>query len=236
MSRNISLAANFSENLIDTRNLSERVYDYLTDKIMEGSIAHGKKINPKLIAETLSVSVTPVREAIKRLEVEGILTILPRSNCSVNMPTSSSMLDAFEMREMLEKHAMEKIYSRVKDEDLSNLEFYLKQMDSCLPINESKSRMAEYVKYDQLFHLEFFQLADNSYLLKTYRTNMLRLNIAMTFKAGTQADMKQVNEDHHSIYEHLKNNSPSSVDALMKHLNQCKLNLTSGELFKSLPT
>ena len=228
-------AARFDEDQIDTRNLSEKVYDYLTNKILEGSIAYGEKMNPKMIAEKLNVSITPVREAIKRLEVEGIITIFPRSNCTVKMPTRSSMLDAFEMREVFEKYALEKIYTLVTPEDLDNMKLYVNQMDTCLPINRDESRMAEYVKYDQLFHQEFCILAGNGNLLKMYRTNMLQLNIAMTFRAGIQPDMKQVNRDHRMIFELLLKNSKKAVEVLMRHLNQCRLNMIKGQLFKSLP-
>ena len=233
--RSITQAVNLDDNLIDTRNLSERVYDYLTDKIIEGSIAYGEKMNPKLIAEKLNVSITPVREAIKRLEVEGIITVHPRSNCAVKMPTRSSMLDAFEMREMFEKYALEKIYTSVTPEDLDNMKLYIKQMDTCLPINNVESRMAEYVKYDQLFHQEFCILAGNINLLKMYRTNMLQLNIAMTFRAGIEPDMEQVNRDHRKIFEHLLKNSHKAIEVLMRHLNQCRLNMIEGQLFKSFP-
>ena len=231
----VTQAAHLDDNLIDTRNLSERVYDYLTNKILEGSIAYGEKMNPKLIAEKLNVSITPVREAIKRLEVEGIITVHPRSNSAVKMPTRSSMLDAFEMREMFEKYALEKIYTSVTPEDLDNMKLYIKQMDTCLPINNVESRMAEYVKYDQLFHQEFCILAGNINLLKMYRTNMLQLNIAMTFRAGIEPDMEQVNRDHRMIFELLLKNSHKAVEVLMRHLNQCRLNMIEGQLFKSFP-
>ena len=231
----VNQAAHLDDNLIDTRNLSDRVYDYLTDKILEGSIAYGEKMNPKLIAEKLNVSITPVRDAIKRLEVEGIITVHPRSNSTVKMPTRSSMLDAFEMREMFEKYALEKIYTSVTPEDLDNMKLYVKQMEACLPINNVDSRMAEYVKYDQLFHQEFCILAGNVNLLKMYRTNMLQLNIAMTFRAGIDPDMEQVNRDHRMIFEHLLKNSPKAGEVLMRHLNQCRLNMIEGQLFKSFP-
>ena len=231
----VNQAAHLDDNLIDTRNLSDRVYDYLTDKILEGSIAYGEKMNPKLIAEKLNVSITPVRDAIKRLEVEGIITVHPRSNSTVKMPTRSSMLDAFEMREMFEKYALEKIYTSVTPEDLDNMKLYIKQMDTCLPINNVESRMAAYVKYDQLFHQELCILAGNVNLLKMYRTNMLQLNIAMTFRPGIDPDMEQVNRDHRMIFEHLLKNSPKAGEVLMRHLNQCRLNMIEGQLFKSFP-
>jgi DNA-binding GntR family transcriptional regulator len=71
--------------------------------------------------------------------------------------------------------------------------------------------------------------------LKMYRTNMLQLNIAMTFRAGIEPDMEQVNRDHRMIFELLLENSHKAVEVLMRHLNQCRLNMIEGQLFKSFP-
>lgn len=59
--------------IIETRSLSEQVYQYLCLRIIEGSISYGEILNIKQIASTLSVSPMPVREAVKRLEHEGIV-------------------------------------------------------------------------------------------------------------------------------------------------------------------
>jgi len=177
----------------------------------------------------------PVREAVKRLAVEDIVTINPRSNCMVKIPTQQSMLNAFEMREVLELYAIKKIFRRVGDNDLSLMKEYLEKMEGNMPVNNTEERMKEYVKYDQLFHQEFCVLTRNMYLLKTYRRNMLHLNIAMTFRAGVQPDMEQVSNDHRMIFEHLRNNSRLSVTILKKHLKTCKMNMINGKVFNSLP-
>jgi DNA-binding GntR family transcriptional regulator len=94
--------------------------------------------------------------------------------------------------------------------------------------------MRAYAKYDQLFHQELVVLTENTYLLQIYRTNMLHLNIALTFKAGVQPNMNQVHRDHAEIVNRLQENSPKAVEVLSRHLKQCRKNMIQGELFNSL--
>jgi len=219
---------------IDTSTLSDKVYQFLADKILEGEIGYGERLNIREIADLLNVSTMPVREALRRLSLENVVTIKPRSNCVVKIPTRRSMLEAFEAREMIEKHAVSKIYQVVTAEHLVNLRGYLEQMTENPPLSNEDQRMRIYAKYDQLFHQELVFLTDNTYLLQIYRTNMLHLNIALTFRAGVEPDMDQVHADHTEIVNRLQENSPKAVEVLSRHLKQCRKNMIQGELFNSL--
>jgi DNA-binding GntR family transcriptional regulator len=219
---------------IDTSTLSEKVYQFLTDKILEGEIGYGERLNIREIADLLKVSTMPVREALRRLSLENVVTIKPRSTCVVKVPTRRSMLEAFEVREMIEEHAVSRIFPGVTAANLVNLRQYLEQMTVNPPVSNEDQRMRSYVKYDQLFHQELVSLTENRYLFQIYRTNMLHLNIALTFKAGVEPNMAQVHTDHREIVDRLQENSPDTVDVLKRHLNQCRKNMTQGELFNSL--
>lgn len=219
---------------IDTRTLGDQVYQYLANKILEGQIVYGEKLNMRELAELLHVSTMPVREALIRLSLENVVTIKPRSTCVVKIPTRKSMLEAFEIREIIELQALGKIWREITSGELGDLEDYLSRMDSSVPLGNADLRMREYAKYDQLFHQEFVVLARNASLLRMYRTNMMHLNIAMTFKAGVEPDMVQVNADHRMIVSQLRNNSHEAVEILHRHLEQCRKNMIHGELFNSL--
>lgn len=219
---------------IDTRTLSDQVYQFLTDKILEGGIGYGERLNIREIADLLRVSTMPVREALRRLSIENVVSIKPRSNCVVKIPTRRSMLAAFEAREMIEVHAVTKIYPSLSAGSPGNLGHYLEQMTANPPMSNEDLRMRAYVKYDQLFHQELVVLTENAYLLQMYRTNMLHLNIALTFRAGVDPNMDQVHADHTEIVGRLQENSPKSVEVLIRHLKQCRKNMIQGELFNSL--
>jgi DNA-binding GntR family transcriptional regulator len=144
------------------------------------------------------------------------------------------MLEAFELREVLEMHAIRSIYASLRERDLENLEWYVNKMEECLPIGDEEEKLQRYSKFDQLFHQEICALTGNRYLIKAYRANMLHLNIALTFRAGLKPDMERVSQDHRDILQHLKGNSPRAVEVLEDHLERCKYNMVHGELFRSL--
>jgi DNA-binding GntR family transcriptional regulator len=219
---------------IETRTLSDQVYQFLADRILEGGIGYGDRLNIREIADLLHVSTMPVREALKRLSLENVVTIKPRSTSVVKIPTRRSMLEAFETREMIELHAVNRIYSTASRMNLENLQSYLDQMMSDPPVSNEDLRMRGYAKYDQLFHQELVALTENSNLLHMYRTTMLHLNIALTFRAGVEPDMTQVSADHQAIVRHLRGNSPEAAAVLKRHLEQCRTNMTRGALFNSL--
>ena len=72
-----------AEKARDTPSLVDRVYTHLLNRIIMGAIRYGEAISIKAVAAELSVSSMPVREAVKRLEFEGVVTIKPRSACRV---------------------------------------------------------------------------------------------------------------------------------------------------------
>ena len=102
-------------------SLAEQAYRDLCNRIIEGSIDYGESLNIREIAARLRMSTMPVREALKRLEMEGVVTIKPRSVCRMRLPTRQSILSALEMRELLEIHCVETIYSTVDASRLRRL-------------------------------------------------------------------------------------------------------------------
>ncbi len=227
----------YSENIqISNVRISDRIYELITQEIIEGTIRYGDRLNIKEIAQRLQVSPMPVRDAIKRLEHEGIVVVKPQSTCYVRMPTQKSMIDAFELRYILEISSIEKIYPMVRLEDLKDMKYFLDRMEELVPSKYHPDTMKEYVKYDQLFHREICVLAGNEYLLRSYKYATLHLNISLTFNAGAEPDMQQVESDHRLLFKYLNQNSEQCVAVLRRHLNTCKRNMISGEVFKSLPT
>jgi len=73
--------------IIEKRSLAEQVYIYLCNSISNGKLKYGDTINTKRLAEELQISMMPVREALKRLEMEGVVEIRPRSMCLLRTPT-----------------------------------------------------------------------------------------------------------------------------------------------------
>ena len=219
---------------IEFLSLSDRVYDYLSNQIIDGKIKYGEKLNIKAISEQLRVSTMPVRDALKKLEMENVVRIKPRSNCIVAVPTKKSILDAFAMRELLEMHAAHLIYRRVNAEDLEVLRRIVGDMQTIARGRQTNDKVKLYIHYDLLFHTELCALARNEYLQKFYREVNLHLNMAFIYHIGVRPDIYRTFEDHRRVLELFANNSPEALELLEKHLEHSKSNIMHGEVFRSL--
>lgn len=101
--------------------LKDVVYDYIKEQISEGEIMLGQLINEKEIAEALQISSTPVREAIKRLQVENVLTPIDGVGTLVNELSRDEIEDIYEIRRVLEIIALKTAIFRVVDDDVMRI-------------------------------------------------------------------------------------------------------------------
>jgi len=83
-------------------NLKEAVYQRLKESIVRGEIPAGSKIVETLISRKLGVSRTPLREAVNRLEQDGLVKIIPRRGTFVHKQSVAEILESLEIREVLE--------------------------------------------------------------------------------------------------------------------------------------
>ena len=219
---------------IEYPSLSDRVYEYLSNQIIEGNITYGERLNIKKISEQLNVSAMPVRDALKKLEMESVVQIKPRSNCIVTVPTKKSILDAFAMRELLELHAAQLIYQTISPRELSPIGAIVSDMETITKGKRTRDQISQYIHLDLLFHTELCTLAGNEYLQKFYREVNLHLNMTFTYRIGTPPDIGESFEDHKRIVEKLTENSSESLELLEAHLERSKSHIVNGELFHSL--
>jgi len=105
-------------------SLKERSYLIIKEKILNGDFEPGSRIREDILAEEISISRTPVREAINLLSAEGFLNNIPRKGIFMIDPTKEEIIDMLEVRIVLECLAVEKFIDVMKNEDISALEKY----------------------------------------------------------------------------------------------------------------
>lgn len=209
-------------------SLSQQVYEYLVDRIIRGEIEYGRRLNIKSIAGQLQVSPMPIRDAIKRLEAENIVTVKPRSNCFLRLPTLDQMLKAVESRTMVELFALGKIVATITREELSGFENILARMRATVALADeglTPSLVREYIELDRLFHTEICRLSQNDYIDKFYREISLHLNMSFRYGLGVCHGLTTTLSEHEQIYAYLLENSPKAVQVLRTHLEQAARNI-----------
>ena len=103
------------------RPLREMVYEELKMQILTGTIIPGTRMMEVELAEEMGVSRTPIREAIRKLELEGLVTMIPRRGAEVAQITEKSMNDVLEVRRALDALCVELACDRISQEELQHL-------------------------------------------------------------------------------------------------------------------
>ena len=209
-------------------SLAEQAYRHLCNRIIEGSIEYGESLNIRQIAAYLRMSSMPVREAMKRLEIEGVVTIKPRSVCRVKIPTRQSILSALEMRELLEIHCVETHYPTVTAAELRDLHRLVETMKAITA--ERTPPVKRYIAVDREFHTRLCALAQNDYIDKSYRETSLHLNMRHIYSLSIPPDIPRTFREHAELVEALAQNSRRAVAIIKRHLARSRRNVLQGAL------
>jgi len=216
---------------IERRSLAEQVYLHLCNSISSGKFKYGQTINTKKLAEELKVSMMPIREALKRLEMDGIVEIKPRSMCLLRKPTKKTILSAIDVRELLEVYCVKTIYSSIEESRLTELRKIIDSMQEIMakdPIDLKK-----YIRYDGQFHRALCDLVDNEFVSKSYKELNIHLNMNYMYDIGIMPNVSQTFIDHVDLVEALAKHSPAAIDIIDKHLRISRKNILSGKFFQS---
>lgn len=100
----------------DNYSLSAKVYNHIRDGILAGTFAKGDELKEKNIGDELGVSRTPVREALRQLELEGLVSIIPNKGAFVEGVSTDDIRDIYEIRALLEGLCARWAATRISDE------------------------------------------------------------------------------------------------------------------------
>lgn len=142
----------------------DSVYERLCRDIQSGVLAPGSRLREAEIAERLSVSRTPVREAIRRLEADGLVDHLPRSGAAVRRLDYSEMMELYEMRTVLEGTAARLAARAASPVELEELAAINDDMAA------SGGQHERLFQLNRQFHRRLLDAARNRFLLKSMAT------------------------------------------------------------------
>ena len=121
------MSGKFHEN--STHSLSDAIAEIIRSRILQGEYEIGEKIKENRIAEEMKVSRTPIREAFKQLEQEGLIDYIPNRGCFAKGFTMRDIEDIYAVRRALEIMAVEWAVKNITPDETCALEDQLKQME-----------------------------------------------------------------------------------------------------------
>lgn len=149
-------------NMNEYLPLRDVVFNTLRQAIITGEFAPGERLMEIALANRLGVSRTPVREAIRKLELEGLVVMIPRKGAEVARITEKDLRDVLEVRTSLEELAAELAAERMNEESKENIEKALKEFEKAIESGDN----AAIADSDMDFHDTIFDATGNARLIQ----------------------------------------------------------------------
>lgn len=167
---------NFEVNMNEYLPLRDVVFNTLRRAILRGELKPGERLMEIQLANKLGVSRTPIREAIRKLELEGLVLMIPRRGAEVAEITEKNMQDVLEVRKALEKLAAELACDRISPEQVVEMRKAAKEFEDILKTGD----VTQIAEADVRFHDVICFATDNQRLitlLNNLREQMYRLRV-----------------------------------------------------------
>jgi DNA-binding GntR family transcriptional regulator len=181
--------------------LRDSVFNELRSEILTGELEPGERLMEIHLADRLGVSRTPIREAIRMLELEGLVTMIPRRGAHVAQITEKSMNDVLEVREALDALCVELACERITAEELKKLEEAAQHFEASVRSNDNHA----IAQADVDFHNVIIRATRNDRLISVEETlSQAIYRYRYEYIKDTDGHANLVLE-HREILESLKN-------------------------------
>ena len=211
--------------------LRQRAYDHLQRKLISGELRAGSVVSEQSLATEIGMSRTPVREAIRTLEQEGVLEPLPRFGTRVRTLERRDLEELYELREAVEPFAVAKAARAVLPEDVLSLRRVCGEIQAlALELKKSKlpsldaAQMQRLLGADLGFHLMLLRVAGNQRMMKIVSDSRLLTAIFGTQRqAHTVQVLEQTHKEHAAILEAVEQgNGAAAGRAMSAHIQASK--------------
>lgn len=166
---------------VERQRLHDTVVSHLRNLIIEGALAPGMKLNERELCETLGISRTPLREAMKVLAAEGLIDTFPNRGAFVSRMSENEIWETFEVMSGLEAMSGELAAARITPVEIAEIKALHYAMLACRAQND----LPGYYSRNQTIHNKINEAARNSVLRQTYLSMNRRL-LALRFKSNVQ--------------------------------------------------
>jgi DNA-binding GntR family transcriptional regulator len=194
------------------RPLSEEVYDVLRAAILSGRLAPGARLVEADVARQMSTSRSPVREAVRKLEREGMLEYKPRRGTVVAALSRDDVLDAYRLRAHLEAYAAALAAARVDEAELAQLSTLVERMR----LSAASEDLTELLAADVEFHRVLCQVSGSRRLVQVWRSLDPERWTLLSGLRATGLSLAQLAERHWPIVAALRSHLPEKAETIVR--------------------
>jgi DNA-binding GntR family transcriptional regulator len=212
-SKNQNHVAQVLEPLHETLQLGMQVYQALLNSIVSGQMDFGEPLRPDAIARQLEVSTTPVREAMHRLESDGLAIKQPYQGWFVREFTEQQIRELYELRAALECVSVRLACQRITPEEVAWLREHQGSGERALAAGD----MDAYRVYNRDLHAAILRAAKNSYLSSTMGQLRLQSEMLIARTIRISGRPSRAVEEHHRLIELIAQPDCKAAESLMEH-------------------
>jgi DNA-binding GntR family transcriptional regulator len=203
-----------SSGLVESLPLPEVIYLAVRERIFNGTTLPGAELRQEELARQFGASRVPVREAMSRLQAEGLIVLRPRRGFAVTSLDVGEIIEIFELRMVLEQHAVEVATRSRTDSDLHEVEEILRQMDAT--VRGTENYLTRWLDLNRNFHNRLIACA------RRKRVSSIVTNLRDTIEPYVRLESHftgQVDDadvEHHAIIEAFRDRAADRAGALTR--------------------
>lgn len=214
-----------SGSSIQRQSLTSAVAERLREKIVRGEIKEGEQLRQDAIAAELAVSRIPVREGLRQLEAEGLITIVPHRGAVVTLLSCDEIEEIFEMRAVLEPEVLRASIPHLDNTHFARAQEILDTYDKALG---NEDDISEWGRMNWLFHSSLYAGAHRPQFMAVIRNinyngeRYIRLQLSLT------RAMQRAREEHHKLLELCRNRDiDRACELLARHIRDAGKSLSA---------
>ncbi|MBN2296487.1 MAG: GntR family transcriptional regulator [Pirellulales bacterium] len=207
--------------------MRQKAYRHIHGRIANGTLSVGTVVSELSLAEEIGMSRTPIREAIRQLQVEGLVEQIPRFGTVVRRPRRREIVESYQLREALESYAVSLATEYISASDLATLEKLCDRIETTAQELKDSSKdsldtdmLRKFLAADMAFHTVLIRAAGNSRIMKIINEmHVLTRIFGVERQAHDQDLVDEALQMHRQILEAIKNDSGDNARlAMARHI------------------
>jgi len=205
-------------NPIRTNSLADVVVERLREAMIRGSLLPGEKLSEVILSSKLGVSRSPVREALQRLELEGLVVSRPNRSTYVWEPTEEDLFEIYTLRGCVETLAGELVIEKLTEEDFCHLETIMAKELEAIRSDD----LFRLIQEDKNFHEYIIRTANHSRLYETWKRIIAQWELLtfIRFRHDPLKILPSVIEDHKRVLHALQEKNLADLDRVNRDVNK----------------
>lgn len=200
-------------------SLTDEISDIIRDRILKGEYRIGEKIKETQVATEMKVSRTPIREAFKQLENEGLIDYVPNRGCFAKGFTKQDIEDLYAVRKALELLAVEWAVLRISDEQIKELQDQSNMMEYYISCKDVK----HVTETNNSFHDIIYNATGSRFMAQVLRSYKEYISQTRTVLYDDPSYLIKIFREHRDILEAIRErDAEGAKNAMAFHLDQSK--------------